>query len=49
MKAKKLLSLIPNKYRLNDIFSYFPEKLGKYRILNLFRYNKKWQKLFNID
>ena len=48
MKPKNLLLRIPSKYILNDIFSYCPENISKNIILNLFRYNKKLQNLFNI-
>ena len=48
MKQKNLLTRIPSKYILNDIFSYCPENISKNIILNLFRYNKKLQNLFNI-
>jgi len=49
MKPKNLLTRIPSKYILNDIFSYCPENISKNIILNLFRYNKKLQNLFNIN
>ena len=48
MKAKNLLSYIPNRYILNHIVSYFPENISKNRILQIFRYNTKYQKLLNL-
>jgi hypothetical protein len=44
MKAKNLISFLHSKFILNDIISYFPEN----RFLQIFRYNKKYQKLLNI-
>ena len=47
MKSSNLLSNISNKYLLKVIISYFPEKEKK-RILNIFKYNKKFQNILNI-
>ncbi len=44
MKAKNLMSFLHSKFILNDIISYCPEN----RILQIFRYNKKYQKILNI-
>ena len=44
MKAKNLISFLHSKFILNDIISYCPEN----RILQIFRYNKKYQKILNI-
>ena len=47
MKSSNLLSNISSKYLLKGIISYFPEKEKK-RILNIFKYNKKFQNILNI-
>ena len=44
MQAKNLMSFLHSKFILNDIISYCPEN----RILQIFRYNKKYQKILNI-
>jgi len=48
MKSSNLLSNISNIYLLKGIISYFPEK-DKKRILNIFKYNKKFQNKLNIS
>jgi ribosomal 30S subunit maturation factor RimM len=48
MKSSNLLSNISNEYLLKGIISYFPEKDEK-KILNIFKYNKKFQNKLNIS
>jgi len=48
MKSSTLVSNISNKYLLKEIISYFPEK-DKKKILNIFKYNKKFQNELNIS
>ena len=48
MKSSNLLSNISNNYVLKGIISYFPEKEKK-KILNIFKYNKKFQNKLNIS